>query len=213
MSEEPPPVVACGDDALRVVCGPTDRRHELAHRLSADRAWVEVVPGKFDVTVAFNPHKESMDEARRRLEATLRIAQPGGRLAARQHILDAVFGGEDGPDLQRMAESAGLAPGAIADAVARSVLKVDTLGFTPGFAYLSGLDPALASERLGHPRVRVPPGSIGLITGQLGLYALEGPGGWPLIGRLLQPVFDSSKADPFLLRAGDEVRIRWVRTI
>ena len=82
------------------------------------------------------------------------------------------------------------------------------LGFTPGFAYLSGLSPMLLAERLAKPRVRVPAGSIGLITGQVGLYALEGPGGWPIIGRLQVPLFDRAAPNPFRLAPGDGVVLR-----
>jgi allophanate hydrolase len=82
------------------------------------------------------------------------------------------------------------------------------LGFTPGFAYLSGLSPDIVSERLAHPRARVAAGSVGLITGQIGLYALDGPGGWPIIGRILNPLFDRERTEPFVLLAGDNVQLR-----
>ncbi len=202
------PVIALGDDALTVLCGPSDIRHTLAHHLARDQSWIEVVPGKRDVTVAFDPHAESMALAMSRLRRLLESAASSPALARQMHTLAAVFGGEDGPDLAALAETLGIPAAQIIDEVLQSPLTVDMLGFTPGFAYLSGLSPMLLAERLAKPRVRVPAGSIGLITGQVGLYALEGPGGWPIIGRLQVPLFDRAAPNPFRLAPGDGVVLR-----
>ena len=99
-----------------------------------------------------------------------------------------------------------LRPGDLIARLMQASFTVDFIGFTPGFAYLSGLDASLNVSRLASPRVRVPAGSIGMITGQAGLYTLEGPGGWPLIGQVREPLFDPSADDPFRLGAGDTVR-------
>ncbi|MFN7165328.1 MAG: 5-oxoprolinase subunit B family protein [Hyphomonas sp.] len=201
-------IAACGDDALRILCGEGDIRHDLAQRLAGDSGWLEIVPGKRDVTVSFDPHTERMEAARLRLDAALATDAPSRRDAARTLKFPAIFGGEDGPDLSGVAAASSLSEAAVIAAVESSLLSVDMLGFTPGFAYLSGLGPLLVSERLAHPRTRVAAGSIGLITGQIGLYALDGPGGWPIIGRVTGALFDRAKADPFVLRPGDCVRLR-----
>lgn len=202
------PVIALGDDALMVLCGPGDVRHTLAHHLASDQSWIEVVPGKRDVTVAFDPYAESMALAMKRLRRLLESAASSLALTRQTHTLAAVFGGEDGPDLAALAEKLALPAAQIIDEVLQSSLTVDMLGFTPGFAYLSGLSPTLLAERLATPRERVPAGSIGLITGQVGLYALEGPGGWPIIGRLQVPLFDRAAPNPFRLAPGDRVVLR-----
>lgn len=202
------PVIALGDDALMVLCGPGDVRHTLAHHLASDQSWIEVVPGKRDVTVAFDPYAESMALAMTRLRRLMESAASSPALARQTHTLAAVFGGEDGPDLAALAEKLALPAAQIIGEVLQSSLTVDMLGFTPGFAYLSGLSPTLLAERLATPRERVPAGSIGLITGQVGLYALEGPGGWPIIGRLQVPLFDRAAPNPFRLAPGDRVVLR-----
>ncbi len=202
------PVIALGDDALMVLCGPGDIRHTLAHHLASDQSWIEVVPGKRDVTVAFDPYAESMAFAMTRLRRLLVSAASSPALTRQTHTLAAVFGGEDGPDLAALAEKLALPAAQIIDEVLQSSLTVDMLGFTPGFAYLSGLSPTLLAERLATPRERVPAGSIGLITGQVGFYALEGPGGWPIIGRLQVPLFDRAAPNPFRLAPGDRVVLR-----
>lgn len=201
-------VLACGDDALRILCGPGGVRHDLAAHLSASPCWIDIVPGKQDVTAAFDPHVLSMEAARALLLNALETGPGTVQREARVHSLEVQYTGPDGPDLAQMAERLGLTEEAVIKSVEGSELSVDMLGFTPGFAYLTGLDPALVAARLVHPRPRVPAGSVGLITGQIGLYALDGPGGWPIIGRVQKGLFDRTAADPFLLRAGDRVILR-----
>lgn len=203
-------IVASGDDALRVLCGGGGIRHVLAQHLASSGHWVEVVPGKVDVTVAFDPHAEMMSEASARLQRAILSVESQSPAKGAQQSLLAKFGGAEGPDLAFLAQHLDILPEVIIARVEQSLLSVDMLGFTPGFAYLTGLDPALQASRLDHPRGRVPAGSIGMISGQIGLYALDGPGGWPIIGRVVSPLFDRSRPDPFVLKAGDAVSLRRV---
>ena len=119
-----------------------------------------------------------------------------------------VYGGEHGVDLDRVAQAAGLPPGEVVNRHAAAVYTVGALGFAPGFAYLIGLPPELATPRLARPRLGVPPGSIGIGGAQTGIYALPTPGGWSLIGRTPLRLFDPAREDPFTLRMGDRVRFR-----
>jgi KipI family sensor histidine kinase inhibitor len=201
-------IIALGDDALTVLCGAGEIRHEIAQALRRSGAWLEVVPGKEDVSVAFDPHAEGLVEAQARLKIQLAAPSDIERAEPRTHELIADFAGSAGPDLTGLAERMGIAEDALINQVEQSVLTVDMLGFTPGFAYLTGLAPGLVAERLPSPRTLVPAGSIGLISGQIGLYALEGPGGWPLIGLVRAPLFARASANPFLLSAGDRVILR-----
>ena len=83
---------------------------------------------------------------------------------------------------------------------------VATIGFAPGFPYLSGLDPALALPRLATPRLRVPAGSVAIGGAQTGVYPRESPGGWRLIGRTPLRLFDPLRMPPSTLAPGDRVR-------
>jgi biotin-dependent carboxylase-like uncharacterized protein len=85
---------------------------------------------------------------------------------------------------------------------------VHAIGFTPGFPYLGGLPPELATPRRSNPRPRVPAGSVGIGGAQTGVYPLETPGGWNLIGRTPLTLFDPARAEPALLRTGDTVKFR-----
>jgi KipI family sensor histidine kinase inhibitor len=116
------------------------------------------------------------------------------------------YGGEHGPDLETVARHAGMTA---ADVIARHAAgryTVAMLGFAPGFPYLLGLDPILAVPRLASPRLRVPAGSVAIGGAQTGIYPREGPGGWQLIGRTTQRLFDPSREQPSLLSPGDRVR-------
>ena len=83
---------------------------------------------------------------------------------------------------------------------------VACMGFAPGFAFLFGLPPELTTPRRTDPRTRVPAGSVGIGGAQTGIYPLETPGGWNLIGRTSLRLFDLDRPEPFLLRPGDAVR-------
>ena len=80
------------------------------------------------------------------------------------------------------------------------------LGFLPGFSYLGGMDPSLETPRLPQPRQLIPAGSAGIGGRQTGIYPLDSPGGWRLIGRSPVRPYDPGKEEPILYRAGDKIR-------
>ncbi len=88
------------------------------------------------------------------------------------------------------------------------VYLVYMIGFTPGFAYLGGLDERLHTPRRADPRKKVAAGSVGIADRQTGIYSIESPGGWQIIGRTPLKLFDPLREPPFLLEAGDFIRFR-----
>lgn len=196
-----------GDDAVAVQ--PADRRlrHALAKSLRKAGDWVAVVPGKEFVAAQFDPAGLSPGDAVRRLVSWLGDFRPGTQWAGAPVDLRLDISGANAPDLEELAMQNGLTPEAFLEKVIQSELVVDMMGFTPGFAYVDGVDPALHAERLAVPRQRVSAGSVGLLRGQLGLYALSGPGGWPIIGRLTDTLFDPARDRPFLLAEGTQLRL------
>ena len=202
-----PDLTLCGDDALRVRMPDRDVRLARARQLRATGDWLEVVPGRRDVTVQFDPLKHTLAEALVHLNQTLAIPAPLASDTLETVELAVHFGGVDGPDLADISSRTGLSEAEVVSRLLSAPLQVDMLGFTPGFAYMSGLDATLEIPRLLQPRRQVPAGSIGLITGQCGLYALAGPGGWPVIGRTLAPLFDAAASNPFRLQPGMQVQL------
>lgn len=167
---------------------------------------VETVPTYRSLLVMYDPQVSHADAMRAALTEVLptlsTVDAPEGRLVE----ITVRYGGEWGPDLADVAAHCGLSTEAVIELHAQPVYTVAMLGFAPGFAYLLGLPEALATPRLATPRVRVPPGSVGIAGAQTGVYALSTPGGWRIIGRMDLALFDPGRAEPFALRAEDRVR-------
>ncbi len=115
---------------------------------------------------------------------------------------------EFAPDLEEVARHAGLSAEQIIRRHSGADYTVACVGFLPGFAYLAGLPESLATPRRAEPRKEVPAGAVGIGGGQTGIYPLRSPGGWNLIGRTPQRMFDPEATPPALLQAGDRVRFR-----
>ena len=122
--------------------------------------------------------------------------------------LEVSYGGSDGPDLIAVATQVGLSAEEVIARHSAAEYRVEAIGFTPGFPYLSGLPRELATPRRATPRTKVPAGTVGIGGGQTGVYPLESPGGWQLIGRTNAVMFDAARPEPALLRVGDRVKFR-----
>jgi len=116
------------------------------------------------------------------------------------------YGGADGPDLESVAAHCGLSEEEVIARHAGAEYRVGFMGFSPGFGYLVGLPGELATPRLSSPRKRVAAGSVGIAGSQTGVYPQATPGGWRLIGRTSEVMFDAERERPSLLRVGDVVR-------
>src|SRR5262245_36839275 len=112
------------------------------------------------------------------------------------------YGGEDGPDLGSVADYAGCSEDEVIRRHASGRYRVYMLGFVPGFAYMGIVEQQIAAPRRSTPRVKVPAGSVGIAGRQTGIYPLDTPGGWQLIGRTTIKPFDLAREDPFLFRVG-----------
>jgi KipI family sensor histidine kinase inhibitor len=116
------------------------------------------------------------------------------------------YGGVDGPDLLDVARHAGLSAERVVELHSSAEYLVYFLGFSPGFPYLGGMPPELATPRLGSPRKCVPAGSVAIGGAQTGIYPADSPGGWRIIGRTPLRLFDASASPPALLRMGGRLR-------
>lgn len=116
------------------------------------------------------------------------------------------YGGELGPDLPFVAEHAGLPSGEVVRLHSSANYVVHFLGFSPGFGYLDGLPAQLDCPRMESPRTRVAAGSVGIAGRQTGVYPLESPGGWRLIGCTPLRMFNPHASPPTRLEPGDKVQ-------
>ena len=116
------------------------------------------------------------------------------------------YGGEYGPDIEFVAQHNNLTIEEVIDIHTSTNYLIYMLGFTPGFTYLGGLDKRIETPRLENPRTKIPAGSTGIAGKQTGIYPIESPGGWQLIGRTPVKLYDPFNDPPVILSAGDYVR-------
>lgn len=165
----------------------------------------DVVPTFHSVAVYFDPLLADVEDVSDALRTAATIKPPVA--AGRQHQVPVSYGGEDGPDLAEIATRSGITPDEVIQRHTAVAYRVFMLGFQPGFAYLGLVDPLLASPRRPTPRVRVPAGSVGIAGRQTAVYPADSPGGWQIIGRALEPVFDAAHDSP-RFASGDTVVFR-----
>ncbi len=166
----------------------------------------DVVPTYRPVAVYFDPLRTDTDALLERIAHDAEAAVPAARAEQPPIRIPVCYGGELGPDLAQVASFATLAEDEVIRLHTAAIYRVFMLGFVPGFAYLGLVDQRIATPRHATPRVRVPQGSVGIAGVQTGIYPAETPGGWQLIGRTPVKPFDATRAEPFLMKAGDAVQ-------
>ncbi len=218
MTRAPLEAQPLGDSAITIRFG-TERSPELLARIHATAAVLarakinaveDVVPAYLALTVFYDCLGRSYADLSSELVALCESAADTAldTIVSREHVIPARY---DGPDLESVAAATGLT---IEEVISRHTARtyhVDVLGFVPGFAYMSELDEALALPRLAQPRPRVAAGSIAIAARQTAVYPLDTPGGWHLIGTTDTVMFDPTRKEPALLRAGDTVRFERVK--
>jgi inhibitor of KinA len=118
------------------------------------------------------------------------------------------YGGAMGPDLEYVANYHHIGIDEVIALHTQSEYLVYMIGFAPGFPYLGGMDERIATPRKETPRPKIPKGAVGIAGSQTGIYPMETPGGWQLIGQTPLELFDIGKEEPALLKAGDRLRFR-----
>ncbi len=215
-----PHIEPLGDGALllrlggAIDAGLNERVLALAARIEAARpAWLrDCVPAYASLAIfidadGFSDAENPLVVGRNWLRGLLDEDATGAAAPERAIVeIPVHYGGADGPDLEALAMELAMAPGELVARHCAPTYRVAMLGFAPGFPYLLGLDPRLATPRLATPRPAVPAGSVGIGGSQTGVYPCAGPGGWRLLGRTSLALFDAHRDSPSLLRAGDHVR-------
>jgi len=179
--------------------------HLLAAALALDPlpGLLETVPGYASLAVHYDPLALTHAQVCDWLESRLSLAS---KTASRPVKMVEVPVTYDGPDLEFVAAHCRLTIAEVICLHTANPYTVYMMGFTPGFAYLGILPQTLRVPRLDVPRPRVPAGSVGLAGVQTGIYPVESPGGWRLVGRTSLQLFDPQRELPFLFAPGDKVR-------
>jgi KipI family sensor histidine kinase inhibitor len=167
---------------------------------------IEVIPTYRSMLIVYDPTVmgfEGLKDVLDRLETGLNgIEIPSPRTVE----IPVLYGGDFGPDIDFVAEYNGLSVAEVINIHSSQVYQIYMIGFTPGFPFLGGLPERLHTPRLETPRSLVPAGSVGIANNQTGVYPVDSPGGWRLIGRTPLSLFNPSEKNPFLYRAGDRIK-------
>jgi inhibitor of KinA len=171
---------------------------------------IEFVPAFTTILVTFQSAEQAAAAA---AELGRRLERCAGQPVAATPVkeIPVVY---DGPDISRIAEMHGLGVDQVEEIHSATTYQVYMLGFSPGFPYLGDLDARLHTPRLPSPRLRVPGGSVAIGGSHTGIYSVDGPGGWNIIGHTTVKLFDAERAEAemFFLQPGDRVRFVPQRT-
>jgi KipI family sensor histidine kinase inhibitor len=211
-SLQAPKILTCGDGALSVEFGdnidPSVNGRVLALdetlRAMALPGVLETVPTYRSLLVTFDPTLTDYEALAHRIMTEAQSLTPRATTGRRWKV-PVVYGGPYGIDLEEVAERHGLSTSTVIELHASVVYRIYMIGFMPGFAYLGGLDPRLATPRRTQPRARIPASSIIIGGAQAAVASIECPSGWHLLGRTPVLSYDPERDPAFLFAAGDEI--------
>lgn len=203
-----------GDKAIVVEFG-NEIKKEINHKVMAlyhainsrhIKGIEELIPTYRSLMVQYNPsqvvYKELIDGLK---ELSENLDE---EKLSKQRIIEVpvIYGQEFGPDIEFVASHNNMSVDEVIQIHTSNDYLIFMLGFTPGFPYLGGMSDKLATPRLETPRKKIPVGSVGIAGKQTGIYPIESPGGWQLIGRTPINLYDPYREPPILMQAGDFIR-------
>jgi inhibitor of KinA len=209
-----PEILPLGDSSLLIHFGEeieltVNRRvHALAALInqSPPEGMIETVPAYTTLAIHYDPLLLTYDEIRNWLSGVLVGLGDVNPRTPRQFEIPVRYGGEYGVDLKSVAEYHGLHVKDVIRIHSAKTYTIHMMGFTPGFPYMGKLDGAIITPRLETPRTRVLAGTVAIAGSQTGIYPIDSPGGWRLIGYTSMRLFDPAAESPFLFSPGDEIR-------
>lgn len=165
----------------------------------------DITPAHHSVTISLDPLLADPAPAVDAILAAL-ASSPSHSAEPVLHTIPTCYHASLAPDLADVAALTSLSTKEVIQRHTAPTYTVRYIGFSPGFPYLEGLDPALACPRLASPRPRIPPCSVAIAANQAGIYPHATPGGWRLIGRTTARLFDPARTPPALLAPSDRLR-------
>lgn len=207
-------IVAAGDSSLLIEFGneineKINRKITTIVQLMRDQhieGVVDVIPAFCSLLINYDPRIVSFDDMRKRMQALVKMDLQAAGQRKRVFEIPVCYGGEYGPDMETIASHAGLSEEEVIQIHSSRDYLIYMLGFLPGFCYLGGLDERIHTPRLANPRMKIAAGSVGIGGSQTGIYPLDSPGGWQLMGMTPVKTYDPARKTPILLEAGDYIR-------
>ena len=173
----------------------------------------ELAPGYRSLLVVFDPLTIAAAELKEHITQIAAQNVSGDLPKAKLITVPVFYGGDYGPDLEGVAGHLGIATDDVIRLHTETIYRVYMIGFTPGYPYMGELLAGLAVPRRSTPRTRVPKGSVGIAQRQTGIYPVESPGGWQIIGWTPIELFDPARQPSSLLEMGDQVKFEAVRQV
>ncbi len=167
---------------------------------------IEIIPTYRSLLFILDPTRIHPDQLSSMVEQHESMLDHEDDAEAKVVEIPVCYGGEYGPDIENVKASAGLDTQEVISLHSKPDYMIYMVGFTPGFPFLGGLAKELFTPRLTTPRIAVPAGSVGIANNQTGMYPIESPGGWQIIGRTPLTLFAPQRDNPFLYKAGDMIR-------
>jgi KipI family sensor histidine kinase inhibitor len=167
---------------------------------------VDIIPTYCSLLVNYDPLVISYNDLKKRLEGLVKVDVKSGEEKKTIVEIPVCYGGEYGPDIANIAEHAGLTEEEVIKIHSSKDYLIYMLGFLPGFTYLGGLDERIHTPRLASPRIKIRAGSVGIGGSQTGIYPLDSPGGWQLMGMTPVKTYDPDREVPILVEAGQYIR-------
>ena len=157
---------------------------------------VDVIPSFCALLINYDPRVIGYEEIKGRIKDLLKVEIKAGDERKKIFEIPVCYGGDFGPDIATIAEHAGLTEQEVIDIHSSRDYLIYMLGFLPGFCYLGGLDERIFTPRLASPRLKIDAGSVGIGGSQTGIYPLDSPGGWQLMGKTPVKTYDPDREVP-----------------
>ena len=207
-----PTLTAASDHSLLVSFG-----HEVSLEIHGEvlrfclllqgrKELLNIHPGYCSVLISYDPRRRDSAEVESLVREALARMRSVQLPDARTVEVPVHYGGADAPDLAEVARLHDMSPADVVRIHSSAQYLVYFLGFSPGFPYLGGMPPEIATPRLATPRRVVPAGSVGIGGDHTGIYPVASPGGWRIIGRTPLEIFREDRDPLTLLQMGDYVR-------
>lgn len=167
---------------------------------------MDMIPAFSSLLIHYEPLVIDYHQLSKRIKGLLDLDLGDGATQKRIFDIPVLYGGASGPDLDFVASQANLSIEEVIEIHSSQDYLIYMLGFLPGFPYLGGLDSRIHTPRLANPRIKIPAGSVGIGGAQTGIYPLDSPGGWQLIGVTPLLTYQVDRKEPILFEAGDYIR-------
>ncbi|HRQ21832.1 MAG TPA: 5-oxoprolinase subunit PxpB [Anaerolineales bacterium] len=201
-----------GDSAILIQLGDAidpilnQRVHALSALLQTIPAVIETIPAYCTLLVHYDPLATTYDQIKNLIDEKISHLDESTHRPSRRLEIPVLYGNASGLDFESVATTLALSPSELIRLHSQREYTVYMMGFTPGFPYMGILDEKLTLPRLYNPRTRVPAGSVAIAGSQTGIYPVDSPGGWHILGHTPLKLFDPMSESPFLFAPGDIVK-------